>query len=58
MGLLQLADFIGIDTCLAIMKVLYEEIGDLKYRSSVLLRKMVDVGLLGKKSDKGYAFLL
>ena len=41
MGPLQLADFIGIDTCLAIMKVLHEETGDGKYRPAVLLRKMV-----------------
>ncbi|TVY41377.1 putative 3-hydroxybutyryl-CoA dehydrogenase, partial [Lachnellula occidentalis] len=53
MGPLQLADFIGIDTCLAIMKVLYEETGDSKYRPSVLLRKMVDAGWLGRKSGKG-----
>ncbi|KAM3080957.1 hypothetical protein ACMFMG_004916 [Clarireedia jacksonii] len=54
MGPLQLADFIGIDTCLAIMKVLYEETGDSKYRPSVLLKKMVDAGWLGKKSGKGF----
>ncbi|WYZ38848.1 hypothetical protein EsH8_III_000762 [Colletotrichum jinshuiense] len=54
MGPLQLADFIGLDTCLAIMKVLYEETGDSKYRPSVLLRKMVDAGWLGKKSGKGF----
>lgn len=54
MGPLQLADFIGIDTCLAIMKVLHEETGDSKYRPSVLLGKMVDAGWLGKKSGKGY----
>jgi len=54
MGPLQLADFIGIDTCLAIMKVLYEETGDSKYRPAVLLRKMVDAGWLGKKSGKGF----
>lgn len=53
MGPLQLADFIGIDTCLAIMKVLYEETGDSKYRPAVLLRKMVDAGWLGRKSGKG-----
>ncbi|RQM06483.1 hypothetical protein DH86_00002326, partial [Scytalidium sp. 3C] len=52
MGPLQLADFIGIDTCLAIMKVLHEETGDSKYRPSVLLGKMVDAGWLGKKSGK------
>ncbi|KAG7101454.1 3-hydroxybutyryl-CoA dehydrogenase like protein [Verticillium longisporum] len=54
MGPLQLADFIGLDTCLAIMKVLHEETGDSKYRPSVLLRKMVDAGWLGKKSGKGF----
>jgi len=54
MGPLQLADFIGIDTCLAIMKVLYEETGDSKYRPSVLLRKMADAGWMGKKSGKGF----
>jgi len=54
MGPLQLADFIGLDTCLAIMRVLYEETGDSKYRPSVLLRKMVDAGWLGKKSGKGF----
>ena len=54
MGPLQLADFIGIDTCLAIMKVLYEQTGDSKYRPAVLLRKMVDAGWLGKKSGKGF----
>ncbi|RKF63836.1 3-hydroxybutyryl-CoA dehydrogenase [Erysiphe neolycopersici] len=53
MGPLQLADFIGIDTCLAIMKVLYEEMGDSKYRPSVLLKNMVAAGWLGKKSGKG-----
>ncbi|POS87366.1 NAD(P)-binding Rossmann-fold containing protein, partial [Erysiphe pulchra] len=52
MGPLQLADFIGIDTCLAIMKVLYEEMGDSKYRPSVLLKNMVAAGWLGKKSGK------
>jgi 3-hydroxybutyryl-CoA dehydrogenase len=54
MGPLQLADFIGIDTCLAIMKVLYEDTGDSKYRPAVLLRKMVDAGWVGKKSGKGF----
>lgn len=54
MGPLQLADFIGIDTCLAIMKVLHEETGDSKYRPAVLLKKMVDAGWLGKKSGKGF----
>lgn len=54
MGPLQLADFIGIDTCLAIMNVLYDETGDSKYRPAVLLRKMVDAGWLGKKTGKGF----
>ena len=54
MGPLQLADFIGLDTCLAIMKVLHQETGDSKYRPSVLLHKMVDAGWLGKKSGKGF----
>ena len=54
MGPLQLADFIGIDTCLAIMKVLHEETGDGKYRPAVLLRKMVDAGWVGKKCGKGF----
>ncbi|KAI2609256.1 3-hydroxyacyl-CoA dehydrogenase [Hypoxylon sp. NC1633] len=54
MGPLQLADFIGLDTCLAIMKVLHQETGDSKYRPSVLLTKMVDAGWLGKKSSKGF----
>ena len=54
MGPLQLADFIGLDTCLAIMKVLNEETSDSKYRPAVLLRKMVDAGWLGKKSGKGF----
>ncbi len=54
MGPLQLADFIGLDTCLSIMKVLHTETGDSKYRPSVLLRNMVDAGWLGKKSGKGF----
>jgi 3-hydroxybutyryl-CoA dehydrogenase len=54
MGPLQLADFIGLDTCLAIMKVLHSETGDSKYRPSVLLSKMVDAGWMGKKSGKGF----
>ncbi|CAF9915923.1 MAG: hypothetical protein GOMPHAMPRED_000896 [Gomphillus americanus] len=54
MGPLQLADFIGLDTCLAIMRVLHSETGDSKYRPSVLLGKMVDAGWLGKKSGKGF----
>ncbi|KAF2665957.1 hypothetical protein BT63DRAFT_377159 [Microthyrium microscopicum] len=54
MGPLQLADFIGLDTCLAIMKVLHGETGDSKYRPSILLQKMVDAGWMGKKSGKGF----
>ncbi|KAH6611203.1 hypothetical protein Trco_001223 [Trichoderma cornu-damae] len=54
MGPLQLADFIGLDTCLSIMKVLHTETGDSKYRPSVLLGKMVGAGWLGKKSGKGF----
>jgi 3-hydroxybutyryl-CoA dehydrogenase len=54
MGPLQLADFIGLDTCLAIMETLYQGLGDSKYRPSVLLRQYVDAGWLGKKSGKGF----
>lgn len=54
MGPLQLADFIGLDTCLSIMKVLHQETGDSKYRPSILLTKMVDAGWLGKKTGKGF----
>ncbi|KAI8322493.1 hypothetical protein GQ54DRAFT_259805 [Martensiomyces pterosporus] len=53
MGPLTLADFIGLDTCLAIMKVLHNELGDSKYRPAVLLQKYVDAGWLGVKSGKG-----
>lgn len=54
MGPLTLGDFIGLDVCLAIMDVLYEETGDPKYRASLLLRKMVRGGLLGRKSGRGF----
>ena len=54
MGPLTLADFIGLDTCLAIMKVLHTELGESKYRPAVLLQKYVDAGWLGKKSGKGF----
>jgi 3-hydroxybutyryl-CoA dehydrogenase len=54
MGPLQLADFIGLDTCLAIMRVLQEGFGDPKYRPSPLLVKMVDAGWLGKKTGRGF----
>jgi 3-hydroxybutyryl-CoA dehydrogenase len=54
MGPLTLADFIGLDTCLAIMEVLQSGLGDDKYRPSPLLRKMVQAGLLGRKSGRGF----
>lgn len=54
MGPLQLADFIGLDTCLAIMEVLHDGLGDDKYRPCPLLRRMVTAGLLGKKSGQGF----
>ncbi|KAJ8501810.1 hypothetical protein ONZ51_g424 [Trametes cubensis] len=54
MGPLQLADFIGLDTCLAIQQTLYTGTGDSKYRPSVLLERMVDAQWLGKKSGKGF----
>merc|ERR1719253_718319 len=50
MGPLTLADFIGLDTCLAIMQVLHKGLGDSKYRPAPLLQQYVDAGLLGKKS--------
>ncbi|MHB8126866.1 MAG: 3-hydroxybutyryl-CoA dehydrogenase [Desulfitobacteriaceae bacterium] len=54
MGPLQLADFIGLDTCLSIMEVLYDGFGDSKYRPCPLLRKYVKAGWLGKKVGKGF----
>jgi len=54
MGPLALADFIGLDTCLAIMEVLHSQLGDSKYRPSPLLIKYVDAGWLGKKSGRGF----
>ncbi len=54
MGPLQLADFIGLDTVLAIMNVMYEGYGDCKYRPCPLLRQYVKAGWLGKKSGRGF----
>jgi 3-hydroxybutyryl-CoA dehydrogenase len=54
MGPLQLADFIGLDTCLAIMQVLHEGLSDTKYRPCPLLVKYVEAGWLGRKSGKGF----
>jgi 3-hydroxybutyryl-CoA dehydrogenase len=54
MGPLQLADFIGLDTCLAIMEVLHDGLGDDKYRPAPLLRRYVDAGWLGNKTGRGF----
>lgn len=54
MGPLQLADFIGLDVCLAIMEVLYEGLGEAKYAASPLLKTMVAAGNLGVKSGEGF----
>ncbi len=54
MGPLTLADFIGLDTCLAILNVLYEGFKDPKYRPCPLLKQYVDAGWLGKKTGRGF----
>ncbi|HEY3136835.1 MAG TPA: 3-hydroxybutyryl-CoA dehydrogenase [Blastocatellia bacterium] len=54
MGPLELADFIGLDVCLAIMNVLYDGFADSKYRPCPLLKKYVDAGWLGRKAGKGF----
>jgi 3-hydroxybutyryl-CoA dehydrogenase len=54
MGPLELADFIGLDTCLAIMEVLHEGLGDPKYRPCPMLKNYVAAGLLGRKSGRGF----
>jgi 3-hydroxybutyryl-CoA dehydrogenase len=54
MGPLELADFIGLDTCLSIMQVLYEGLADSKYRPCPLLVKYVEAGWLGRKAERGF----
>ncbi|MGB1987607.1 MAG: 3-hydroxyacyl-CoA dehydrogenase family protein, partial [Parvibaculales bacterium] len=54
MGPLQLADFIGLDTCVSIMRVLQDGLGDDKYRPCPLLVKYVEAGWLGRKSGRGF----
>jgi 3-hydroxybutyryl-CoA dehydrogenase len=54
MGPLELADFIGLDVCLAILNVLYDGLGDPKYRACPLLKRYVDAGWLGRKAGRGF----
>jgi 3-hydroxybutyryl-CoA dehydrogenase len=54
MGPLTLADFIGLDVCLAILEVLHDGLGDPKYRACPLLKRMVAAGWLGRKSGRGF----
>ena len=54
MGPLELADFIGLDTCLSVMQVLHEGLADSKYRPCPLLVKYVEAGWLGRKSQRGF----
>ncbi len=54
MGPLQLADFVGLDTCLAVMQALYDGLADSKYRPCPLLVKYVEAGWLGRKSGRGF----
>jgi len=54
MGPLQLADLVGLDVCLSILRVLHAELGDPKFRPCPLLVRMVDAGKLGRKSGSGF----